>query len=70
MAEQDQRLTATIGREQGRLRNFIRMRVADEADAEEILQDVFYELIEGGKCYDPGGRSDAVFPSQQSRRNP
>ena len=41
MAEQDQRLTETIGREQGRLRNFIRRRVGDESEAEDILQDVF-----------------------------
>ena len=53
MAEQDQRLTDTIGREQGRLRNFIRRRVADEADAEDILQDVFYELIEAYRLMKP-----------------
>src|SRR5579862_5619000 len=53
MAEQDQRLTETIGREQGRLRNFIRRRVADEADAEDILQDVFYELIETYRLMKP-----------------
>ncbi len=53
MAEQDQRLTETIGREQGRLRNFIRKRVADEADAEDILQDVFYELIEAYRLTKP-----------------
>jgi len=53
MAEQDQRLTETIGREQGRLRNFIRRRVADEADAEDILQDVFYELIEAYRLMQP-----------------
>ena len=53
MAEQDQRLTETIGREQGRLRNFIRRRVADDADAEDILQDVFYELIEAYRLMKP-----------------
>jgi RNA polymerase sigma factor (sigma-70 family) len=53
MAEQDDRLTETIGREQGRLRNFIRRRVADEADAEDILQDVFYELIEAYRLMKP-----------------
>jgi RNA polymerase sigma factor (sigma-70 family) len=53
MAEQDERLTATIGREQGRLRSFIRRRVADEADAEDILQDVFYELIEAYRLTKP-----------------
>jgi RNA polymerase sigma factor (sigma-70 family) len=53
MAEQDERLTETIGREQGRLRNFIRRRVTDEADAEDILQDVFYELIEAYRLMKP-----------------
>jgi RNA polymerase sigma factor (sigma-70 family) len=53
MAEQDARLTETIGREQGRLRNFIRRRVNDEADAEDILQDVFYELIEAYRLMKP-----------------
>src|SRR5271168_2793646 len=53
MAEQDERLTETIGREQGRLRNFIRRRVPDESDAEDILQDVFYELIEAYRLTKP-----------------
>src|ERR1700720_3950543 len=53
MAEQDQRLTETIGREQGRLRNFIRRRVADEADAEDIRPAVFYELIEAYRLMKP-----------------
>ena len=53
MAEQDERLTETIGQEQGRLRNFIRRRVADEADAEDILQDVFYEFIEAYRLMKP-----------------
>jgi RNA polymerase sigma factor (sigma-70 family) len=53
MAEQDERLTETIGREQGRLRNFIRRRVDDESDAEDILQDVFYELVEAYRFMKP-----------------
>ena len=53
MAEQDKRLTEAIGREQGRLRNFIRRRVDDEEDAEDILQDVFYELIEAYRLTRP-----------------
>ena len=53
MAEQDQRLTETIGREQGRLRNFIRRRVPDQSDAEDILQDVFYELVEAYRLMKP-----------------
>jgi RNA polymerase sigma factor (sigma-70 family) len=53
MPEQDQRLKETIGRERGRLRNFIRRRVADESEAEDILQDVFYELIEAYRLMKP-----------------
>jgi RNA polymerase sigma factor (sigma-70 family) len=45
MTEQDQRIIAAFVQEQGRLRNFIRRRVADESDVEDILQDVFYELV-------------------------
>ena len=52
-AEQDRRLTEVIGREQGRLRNFIRRRVADDAEAEDILQDVFYELVEAYRLMKP-----------------
>jgi RNA polymerase sigma factor (sigma-70 family) len=39
----------TFERERGRLRNFIRKRVADAADADDILQEVFYELLESTK---------------------
>src|ERR1700694_3733517 len=53
MAEQDQRLAEAIDRERGRLRNFIRRRVADEAETEDILQDVFYELIEAYRLMKP-----------------
>jgi RNA polymerase sigma factor (sigma-70 family) len=53
MAEQDQRVSEAFGREQGRLRNFIRRRVPDEAEAEDILQDVFYELIEAYRLMKP-----------------
>ena len=53
MARQDQLLADAIGREQGRLRSFIRRRVADEADAEDILQEVFYELVEAYRMMKP-----------------
>ena len=43
--EQDNRISEAIEREKPRLRNFIRKRVADASDAEDILQDVFYELV-------------------------
>ena len=45
MAEPDQRISEAIDREYARLRSFIRRRVADPGDAEDVLQDVFYELI-------------------------
>jgi len=51
--EQDQRITETVAREQARLRNFIRRRVPDRDDAEDILQDVFYELVEAYRLMKP-----------------
>jgi len=53
MAEQDQRISEAIEREQSRLRNFIRKRVADQGDAEDVLQDVFYELVEANRLMKP-----------------
>ena len=53
MAEQDQRISEAIDREQARLRNFIRRRVPDPRDAEDILQDVFYELVEANRLLMP-----------------
>jgi len=46
MAEQDKRIAETVTRERGRLRNFIRRRVPDSSEAEDILQDVFFEFVE------------------------
>src|SRR3989304_10579681 len=51
--EQNQRISAVVMREQSRLRNFIRKRVADAQDAEDILQDVFYELVEANRLLMP-----------------
>jgi RNA polymerase sigma factor (sigma-70 family) len=51
--EQDRRISETIGREQARLRNFIRKRVPNQGDAEDILQDVFYELLEAYRLMKP-----------------
>jgi RNA polymerase sigma factor (sigma-70 family) len=52
-AEQDQRISETIARERGRLWNFIRRRIADEGEAEDILQEVFYEFIEAYRLMKP-----------------
>src|SRR5215472_2112047 len=53
MAEQDQRISDVVKRERSRLRNFIRRRVPNPRDAEDILQDVFYELVEANRLLMP-----------------
>lgn len=51
--EQDQRIAETIRHEEPRLRRFVRARVADADDVEDILQDVFYELVEAYRLMRP-----------------
>jgi RNA polymerase sigma factor (sigma-70 family) len=51
--EQDQRISEVVKREQSRLSNFIRRRVPDPLDAEDILQDVFYRLVEANRLLMP-----------------
>jgi RNA polymerase sigma factor (sigma-70 family) len=51
--EQDERISATIAREAGRLRAFVRRRVADTAEAEDVLQDVFVELVVAYRLMQP-----------------
>src|SRR5438132_12515852 len=51
--EQDQRISEVVKREQSRLRNFIRRRVPDARDAEDLVQDVFYELVEANRLLMP-----------------
>jgi len=51
--EQDRRITEAVEQEQSRLRNFIRRRVPDSRDAEDILQEVFSELVEANRLLVP-----------------
>jgi RNA polymerase sigma factor (sigma-70 family) len=51
--QQDRRIADVVTREQSRLRNFIRRRVADPRDVEDILQDVFSELVEANRMLMP-----------------
>src|SRR5213596_501657 len=51
--EPDQRISEVVEREQSRLRNFIRRRVRDPLDAEDILKEVFYELVEANRLLMP-----------------
>jgi RNA polymerase sigma factor (sigma-70 family) len=51
--DKEQRLTATLSQERGRLRNFIRAQVRDASDAEDILQDVFFEFTQAWRLPEP-----------------
>ena len=53
MTEQDQRISDAIDREYTRLRGFIRKRVVDPGEAEDVLQDVFFELVEAYRTMKP-----------------
>jgi len=51
--KQDQQIAEDVRRERSRLRNFIRRRVPDPSDVEDILQEVFYELVEANRLLMP-----------------
>jgi RNA polymerase sigma factor (sigma-70 family) len=53
MAEQDSQIAEVIAGERSRLRSFIRKRVPNEADVEDLLQEVFYELVEAHRLLMP-----------------
>lgn len=53
MAERDRQLSEIVAEQRSRLRNFIRRRVPDPADAEDIVQEVFYELVEANRLLMP-----------------
>ena len=53
MLEQDRQIAEVIAKEGTRLRNFIRRRVPDAADAEDLLQEVFYELLRANRLLMP-----------------
>jgi len=53
MTEQDRRISEIVAEQRARLRHFIRRRVPDPLDAEDILQDVFYKLVEVNRMLMP-----------------
>ena len=53
MTRQDREISEIVAAERSRLRNFIRRRVPDPADAEDILQEVFYKLVEANRLLMP-----------------
>src|ERR1700744_6647106 len=53
VTEQDRLISQAVERDQPKLRSFIRKHVADTGEAEDILQDVFYELLEAYRLMKP-----------------
>jgi RNA polymerase sigma factor (sigma-70 family) len=53
MTKQDRQISKIVAEERSRLRNFIRRRVPDPSDAEDIVQEVFYELVEANRLLMP-----------------
>jgi hypothetical protein len=53
MNEQDRQISEIIAEERSRLRNFIRRHVPDPSDVEDIVQEVFYELVEANRLLMP-----------------
>ena len=51
--EQDRQISEIVAEERSRLRNFIRRRVPDPLDVEDILQEVFYELVQANRLLMP-----------------
>jgi RNA polymerase sigma factor (sigma-70 family) len=51
--EQDRHISEVIAEEQSRLRSFIRHRVPNDADVEDLLQEVFFELVQAGRLLKP-----------------
>jgi RNA polymerase sigma factor (sigma-70 family) len=56
MIDQDRQISEIVAEERSRLRNFIRRRVPDPSDAEDIVQEVFYELVEANRLLMPIGQ--------------
>jgi RNA polymerase sigma factor (sigma-70 family) len=53
MTDQNRQISAIFAEQRSRLRNFIRRRVPDPRDAEDILQDAFYKLVEANRLLMP-----------------
>ena len=53
MVEQDRQIAEVVAREQPRLRSFIRRRVPNQADVEDVLQDVLFELVRAHRLLMP-----------------
>ncbi|MBW0447050.1 RNA polymerase sigma factor [Paraburkholderia phenoliruptrix] len=68
MTESDSHITATVARERTRLVNFIRRRIRDPDDAEDILQDVFHEFVRAYRLPAPIEQASAwLFRAARNR---
>jgi RNA polymerase sigma factor (sigma-70 family) len=68
MTERDSDITATVVRERTRLGNFIRRRIRDPDDAEDILQDVFHEFVQAYRLPAPIEQASAwLFHAARNR---
>jgi RNA polymerase sigma factor (sigma-70 family) len=68
MTERDNDITATVVRERTRLVNFIRRRIRDPDDAEDILQDVFHEFVQAYRLPAPIEQASAwLFRAARNR---
>lgn len=68
MTDRDSDITATVVRERTRLVNFIRRRIRDPDDAEDILQDVFHEFVQAYRLPAPIEQASAwLFRAARNR---
>jgi RNA polymerase sigma factor (sigma-70 family) len=68
MKDRDSDITATVVRERTKLGNFIRRRVRDPGEAEDILQDVFYEFVQAYRLPAPIEQASAwLFRAARNR---
>ncbi|WP_322046325.1 RNA polymerase sigma factor [Paraburkholderia sp. J67] len=68
MTDRDSEITATVVRERARLGNFIRRRIRDQDDAEDILQDVFHEFVQAYRLPAPIEQASAwLFRAARNR---
>ena len=68
MTERDSDITATVVRERTKLVNFIRRRIRDPDDAEDILQDVFHEFVQAYRLPAPIEQASAwLFRAARNR---
>jgi DNA-directed RNA polymerase specialized sigma24 family protein len=67
MTERDSELTAILVRERSRLGHFIRRRVPNPAEAEDLLQDVFEELVQAYRLPEPIEKAECLAVSRRSQ---